>query len=493
MRPEGSTVVAREPWVLAWDEFVRGDELDALRAEALRATSETFAVPGSGRDPVSLYAELAVDERPTLRALIERIEETLGLSCCTARFARVRRYAPGESHGPHVDEYELDGAVLAVTALLYLSSHARGGHTQFVRAEPPVAVEARAGRLAVWLDLLEDASPDERSSHASAAADEERCTIAYFIYVRRDEYRRWFRERFAPVFDPQRPAPAARAAPKRVFACVDDGVPSETMRALASAAKRHDLEFHRVQSRTFDFAPERVLAAGSLLYRPAVSFVSQRVEQHLFARGVATFYRGEDGVHFQHAFPTLLFERAGVTIPRTIPLVTADRAALRKIVDRLGGLPIVMKMLGGSGGVGVLKVDSLASLFALADYALAQGQTPMLSAYVADATHWRVVVVGDRAVAAYPNPADADDFRTSAPVDRAAFTTQVHPALEREAVSATRAIGLEFAGVDVMLHASGRAYVLEANFPCYFGHAQGDGAIDVAGAMVAHLLDKARR
>jgi glutathione synthase/RimK-type ligase-like ATP-grasp enzyme len=59
-------------------------------------------------------------------------------------------------------------------------------------------------------------------------------------------------------------------------------------------------------------------------------------------------------------------------------------------------------------------------------------------------------------------------------------------------VSATRAIGLEFAGVDVMLHASGRAYVLEANFPCYFGHAQGDGAIDVAGAMVAHLLDKAR-
>jgi hypothetical protein len=46
--------------------------------------------------------------------------------------------------------------------------------------------------------------------------------------------------------------------------------------------------------------------------------------------------------------------------------------------------------------------------------------------------------------------------------------------------------------VDVLQHPSGRFYLLEANFPCYFGHAQENGQ-DIAGAIVDHLLDKSLR
>lgn len=58
-----------------------------------------------------------------------------------------------------------------------------------------------------------------------------------------------------------------------------------------------------------------------------------------------------------------------------------------------------MKALGHSRGVGVIRADSLASLFSIVDFALAENNRPLLTSYVPDAVHWRFVVVGDRAVA----------------------------------------------------------------------------------------------
>lgn len=53
---------------------------------------------------------------------------------------------------------------------------------------------------------------------------------------------------------------------------------------------------------------------------------------------------------------------------------------------------------------------------------------------------------------------------------------------------AAHALGYDFAGVDILLHPSGRAYLLEANFPCFFPQAERFGRADVAGLMVEHLL-----
>ncbi|HEX6503885.1 MAG TPA: hypothetical protein VF011_11585, partial [Terriglobales bacterium] len=73
-------------------------------------------------------------------------------------------------------------------------------------------------------------------------------------------------------------------------------------------------------------------------------------------------------------------------------MTTTDRDTLRRYVERMGGFPVVVKFPGFSRGVGVIRVDSLASLFSLADYTLRNGNHPVLSAYVDQATHWRAVV-----------------------------------------------------------------------------------------------------
>lgn len=278
-----------------------------------------------------------------------------------------------------------------------------------------------------------------------------------------------------------------------IFICVNDAVPSETVELLSAACSARDVEYVEIDARSFTFAPEEHAEPGELLYRPGVSLVAQRVEQHLYRPGVATFYPGHDEILFAGINPLLSFQRAGLPVPRTVPCATTDRERLREIVERLGGLPIVVKLAGYAGGVGVMRADTLAGLFSLVDYLVAQGSQPLLTSYVDDATHWRAIVVGDRMVASYRNHNDIDDFRSHATRDAEDYTIAPPQGLEALAVSAVKAIRREFGGVDVLEHPSGRLYLLEANFPCYFAQAQRIIGVDVAGAMVEELLAKAQR
>jgi glutathione synthase/RimK-type ligase-like ATP-grasp enzyme len=111
-----------------------------------------------------------------------------------------------------------------------------------------------------------------------------------------------------------------------------------------------------------------------------------------------------------------------------------------------------------------------------------------LVSFIPDAMHWRLVVVGDRVVTAYKNPTRPNDFRSEPSDQRADYGLTPPPEMAALAVRATAVAGTYFAGVDVLEHPSGRLYVLEANFPCYFPQAESYGAADVSGALVAFLL-----
>lgn len=275
------------------------------------------------------------------------------------------------------------------------------------------------------------------------------------------------------------------------FLCIDDGVPEETVRLLREASDARGIELVQLPAPGFDYASR--LDTGDAMYRPAVSLAAIRVEQFLMAPGVATFYPRPEDVYFgATAFP-FLFERGGLPIATTVLCASAERALLRALVGRLGGLPIVMKVLGRAGGIGVMRIDSWAGVFSLVDFVLAEGKQPVLCRYVADAVHWRLIVVGDRVVAAYRNRVEADDFRTSASVDPSDYMVSVRPEMAAAAMGAVRVLRREHGGVDLLEDGSGAVFVLEANFPCYFATAQLTAGIDVAGAMVDHLIAKARR
>jgi hypothetical protein len=275
--------------------------------------------------------------------------------------------------------------------------------------------------------------------------------------------------------------------------CVDDGCPVETTSLLQQACAARDVKYVAVEATSFLFEPEMRAQPGDLLYRPAISMAATRVEQFLYDTGVSTLYREPDDIWFGAMASPMLHQRMGVPVPRTFFCNTTDRSILRYFVEQLGGFPVVVKIQGFSGGLGVIRSDSWPSLFSLVEYLVHQGSGPLLCAYVPDATHWRVVVVGDRAVAAYRNTQETDDFRTYAGTDLCDYPEEVPQTLGELAVRATVTLRRELAGVDILEHGTGRFYVLEANFPCYFAQAQLVRGTDIAGAIVEHLLQKAAR
>lgn len=277
------------------------------------------------------------------------------------------------------------------------------------------------------------------------------------------------------------------------FYYVNDSVPLTTTRLLQRACEARAIEFIEIDARSFDYAANRRLIAGDLLYRPATSVAAQRVEQFIFNEGVASFYRRPESLFFEPTTSPLLFQRVGISIPSTVYCSTSRRSILRAFVEQLGGFPIVVKVLGYSSGVGVMRVDSYPTLFSVLDFMLSQGHNPLLCSYVEQATHWRLIVIGDAVVAAYTNEMATDDFRTHAPEDGQIYTTTVRAELAEIAVHATQVLQLEFSGVDLLEDTQGNIFLIEANFPCYFAHPQEAAGVDISGMMVEYLRSKAQR
>jgi biotin carboxylase len=285
--------------------------------------------------------------------------------------------------------------------------------------------------------------------------------------------------------------PVRQPGEGRVLCIVDDGVPEESVRLLCEAAGARGVATEVVHPLSLDGACEPGLREGDLLFNPAVSAQAARAEQLLWHPGVATFHLDASGPLFGCTSPVQAFALAGLPVPRTFWPATADRARLREMAAALGGLPVVLKLPGYSRGVGVVRCDSFPALLSTLELLLAQGQRPQLSAYVPGAVHHRLVVVGEQVVAHYRNRQDEDDFRTSGSEDPADYHAPAPPGAAALAVAACKALRLAHAGVDVLAHESGRLYLLEANFPCYFAQAQLVGGADVAGAMLDWLLARA--
>jgi glutathione synthase/RimK-type ligase-like ATP-grasp enzyme len=280
--------------------------------------------------------------------------------------------------------------------------------------------------------------------------------------------------------------------PERTLFCVTDDNPEETTRLLRQACDLRGIHFVEVEAATYiDNAagPQ----SGDLLFRAAGGVSAMRVEQAMYREGVATFYRDSALVFLDVVTPSLVHARAGIPIPRTVFCATTDRAVLARYATMLGGFPIVAKLCGEEGGAGVSLLETEPGLLAFCDRVIPAGGRPLLCEFIADAVHWRVVVVGDRAVAAYINPRRRGDFRTQPSGDVADYTSQPDGDVAALAVAATSSLGVAFGGVDLLRTRTGRLVVLEVNFPCYFAQAHEIAGIDVAGAMVDWLAANAAR
>lgn len=470
------------PLVGQVDGILSPDEVAELSAAL---TPDALAAAGLPLEPsdAGQTQEIPLELHPLLPELAERITAAVGLEHALEPLFRLRWAGPGHSHPLHTDDYEIDGANLRLTALVYLTE-VEGGCTMFPHAEPPLSVAPRAGQLVAWYNLGPDDHADPLAEHAfEAVAAGDRLTLTWFVYATAAA------AKAAHMAHPNTLVGQLTAPPEPATAgalhCIDEDVPRETLDSLRRACATRGLRFVRVQPEQVT-ADQPPLPPGTLLYTPATSLAAERAEQQLWQPGVGTFHRRPEGPFVTTLNPLMAFARAGLPVPRFTWIRQADRASIDAAVEALGGLPLVLKAGPGEGGVGTLRADTLPGLYSLLDLLLSRRSSVLALAYVPDALHLRLIVVGEEVITAYRNPTMPNDFRSEPAAAAQDYGIEVDPEWATVAVQASHVVGYAFAGVDLLVHPSGRCYLLEANFPCYFPQAEVFGA-DVAGAMLDYL------
>ncbi len=266
------------------------------------------------------------------------------------------------------------------------------------------------------------------------------------------------------------------------------GVEDERLELLRAACKRLKISFRALSPSGFDFSRPSPVRKGDIVYRISRGKLLRFFEDYIVRPGCITFYQD---VIFHKPDPFFL-EKHDIPVPKTVFCLTREKKLLMNYVKEIGGFPVILKALGGTHGMGVIKIDSFSALKSMADFLLAQGKLFVLKQFLPVKTSARFIVLGDKVVASIEYVARDNDFRTNSAKTLTVRPKKYSKALEELAVRATHAMGWEFGGVDILIH-KGKPYVSEVNFPCNFVRAQNALNKDVALLMVQYLQAKAKK
>jgi ribosomal protein S6--L-glutamate ligase len=170
-----------------------------------------------------------------------------------------------------------------------------------------------------------------------------------------------------------------------------------------------------------------------------------------------------------------------------LPLTTfvRDRYDVLPAIDRIGGAPVVIKLLEGTQGVGVILAETVKIAEAIIETLQIARQNVLVQKFVAESRgrDIRAFVIGDQVVAAMRRVAQGTEFRSN--VHRGAYAEPVDLTddYRETAVRAAQIMGLRIAGVD-MLESHDGPQIMEVNSSPGLEGIEGATGLDVAGAIV---------
>lgn len=168
-----------------------------------------------------------------------------------------------------------------------------------------------------------------------------------------------------------------------------------------------------------------------------------------------------------------------------------DRNDILPAIERVGGAPVIIKLLQGTQGVGVILAETQKVAEAIIETLHGAQQSVIVQKFVAESKgkDIRAFVVGDRVVAAIRRVAQGQEFRSNIHRGGKAEEVELDKKYERTAVRAAQLLGLRIAGVD-MLEGSDGPQVIEVNSSPGLEGIETATGVDVAGAVIDFLRDQ---
>ena len=181
-----------------------------------------------------------------------------------------------------------------------------------------------------------------------------------------------------------------------------------------------------------------------------------------------------------------ILSRHKIGIPQTT--FVRDKADVLPAIERVGGAPVVIKLLEGTQGIGVLLAESVSSAEAIVELLQSQKQNVLIQKFVAESKgrDIRAFVVGDQVVGAMRRVAQGQEFRSN--VHRGGVTEKVtlDEIYSKSAVRAAQIMGLRIAGVDILEGRDG-PQIMEINSSPGLEGIEGCTQLDIAGSIIDYI------
>jgi len=179
---------------------------------------------------------------------------------------------------------------------------------------------------------------------------------------------------------------------------------------------------------------------------------------------------------------------AGIPVPDAVLINTPDAAPAA--AEAVGGFPVVVKPVSGRQGSGIFLAPDPGSLQQCAAAAGGLQHGLLVQRFISPAGRrdLRILVLGQQTAGASAMRPKDGDFRTNYHLTGSAEAVEPAAEIQRLAVSAARTLGLQIAGVDLVIDQSGRPWVMEVNYAPGFQGLEAATGLDIAGAIVEYAV-----
>ncbi|OFZ70540.1 MAG: hypothetical protein A3K03_00270 [Bdellovibrionales bacterium RIFOXYD1_FULL_44_7] len=187
-----------------------------------------------------------------------------------------------------------------------------------------------------------------------------------------------------------------------------------------------------------------------------------------------------------------VLSEAGLIIPATV--LTRSQRGIKMAAKIVKGMPVVLKVLQGTQGVGVMLVHTPISMSSVMDTLHGLNQDVMIQQFILEGAgrDYRIFVIGKKVIAAMMRTAPQGEFRSNLHRGGEAKLVRLPKAYERAAVKAVQKLGLQIAGVDIMESNAG-PMIIEVNSSPGFEGIERATKLNIANAIVKHIVSEARK
>ncbi len=181
-----------------------------------------------------------------------------------------------------------------------------------------------------------------------------------------------------------------------------------------------------------------------------------------------------------------ILSRHRIGMPQTT--FVRNRQDILPAIERIGGAPVIIKLLEGTQGTGVILAENVKVAEAIIETLTSTERNVLVQSFVSESRgrDIRAIVVGDRVVAAMRRTAIGDEYRSNVHRGGSVEAVELDDEFRETAVRSAQIMGLRVAGVDMLEGADG-PLVMEVNSSPGLEGIETATRLDVAGAIIDYI------